>query len=169
MPIANQSANEHVAEVLRDRVKTPAAIDALAREIGVGSSTVYNWRGGRRGLGANEIVALASYLHMTTDALLGVTTDGPSVNWIDVADELAGTATAVDQIAAAMTAVFEALERIGHAVDGNGRSPGIRIRDRRASALRALALGLGELELGGGDGRKPNGVAGKMIGDGRKR
>jgi len=59
-------ATEHVRDVLQQRLGDGgASVSALAEALGVTRSTVYHWRAGTRGLGADEIMALARELEMT--------------------------------------------------------------------------------------------------------
>jgi len=101
-----------VRDVLQQRLGDGgASVSALAEALGVTRSTVYHWRAGTRGLGADEIMALARELEMTTDQLLGnEPLPPPKLDAKRVAEEIGAVSDALVKTLAALRDVVSVLE-----------------------------------------------------------
>lgn len=99
-----QTPSDHAVAVLKAHVDDSGKVKAMALALGVHASTIYNWRSGERGLGPEEIVLIAAYLHMTTDQLLGAK-EPPPPPPLDVSAFRDG----VERVGAAGSTLVEAL------------------------------------------------------------
>jgi transcriptional regulator with XRE-family HTH domain len=132
MSLKKRRAAEHVQVVLR-KYLGDGAVGIRARElaarVGVTRSTIYHWRAGTRGLGAEEIVALAREFRMTTDQLLGIEpAPPPKVDPKLIAERLRAIAGAAVKAA---DAIRHAVDELADQVDPP--APGARGRRRRAT------------------------------------
>lgn len=120
-------AADHVRDVLKERAPGSGEVKALAHALGLHASTVYNWRSGARGVGPDDLVALARYFKISTDELLGLK-PLPPVNLDAVDRRLARAHEAAEALAAALG---EARSMVAGEVSAEPRqSPGKGSRPR---------------------------------------
>jgi len=115
-------AAEHAVDVLQKHVNDSGKVKALALALAVDTSTVYNWRAGKRGLGPDEVAALARYLRMTTDQLLGLRPppDPPPVDVTAIQEHV----DRVEQAAVTLAqAAGQLRAEVGAAAARGGRAP----------------------------------------------
>jgi hypothetical protein len=113
-------AADHVRDMLQRLLPETADVKALAAAFGLHDTTIYNWRAGTRGLGPDDLVAIARYFHMSVDQLLGMAPVEP-IGWTVVDRKIEAAAVAAATLVQELQAVRSALA--GEAPRAARRSP----------------------------------------------